>query len=89
MTCMSESIVKGENIEKACIKDEVKSAFSNLLIIVHQGPDGAELEDQQPPEHLPRGLALEGRLMVEEGQVELVDLLAEAARGHHEAIATD
>ena len=46
------------------------------------------MEDEESPDDLPRGLALEGRLMVKEGQVQFVDLLLVAVRSDDEAIAT-
>ena len=48
--------------------------------------DSAELEDHEGPEDLEGRLGLEGGLIVEEGQVELVDLLAVALLGDHVAV---
>ena len=54
--------------------------------MIDERSDPAELENDEGAEDLEGGLGLEGRLMVEEGEVERVDLLLVAVRGHDVAV---
>ena len=45
---------------------------SHLFIVCDKGLNGAELEDEVGPDHFPRRLALEGGIVVEKRQVQIV-----------------